>query len=124
MEYLNRKFSGKNLDPPKKHFIFGDKLIYSSENAAVNNYVKWNFHVALAIKIANDDALYILDPSLSPKPLTKAEFHKIFNQPGQPEITGFVTCHADTLDHGDGCINPTAVNNNRHFRKIEAFLDE
>ena len=110
MKNLNEKFAEKNLSPPKRHFIFGDELRMNTINAANGQFVDWSYHVVLAVRI-NDpnpelqNTLYILDPSLSPKPLSKEKYHQLFNHPDRP-ITGFVTCHEDTLDKFDSCQDP------------------
>ena len=49
------------------------------------------------------NALYILDPSITPIPLTKSEYHEIF----RGMTTGYVTCHSDTYNLRDDCFNPT-----------------
>ena len=102
MIHLNEEFPAKKFDPPKKHFIFG-KLHYETKNARNGKDVSWDFHVAPALKISEKNELYILDPSISPIPLTKSEYHEKI----RGVITGYVTCDSDTYDQLDDCFNPT-----------------
>ena len=104
MIHLNEEFPAKKFDPPKKHFIFGE-LHYETKNARNGKDVSWDFHVAPALKISEKNELYILDPSISPIPLTKSEYHKKF----RGTITGYVTCDSDTYDQLDDCFNPTSA---------------
>ena len=107
-QYLEEKFPGKNFDPPKKHFIFG-YLRHITENAGNDIAAEWQYHVALAVKIRNSNTLFILDPSLNPKPVTKANFHQRFKAPASYAsfISGFVTCDANTIGKENLCVNPT-----------------
>ena len=59
---------------------------------------------------------------MSSRPITKADFHQIFNQPGR-EITGFVTCHPDTVMEDDRCINPTVYEDDRHDKYVKQWLN-
>ena len=108
---MNKKFSGKTFTPPKKHFIFGD-LRLETKNAGSGARVRWNHHVAPTVKISGKsshppDTLYILDPSASPTPLTKAEFHQKFVVSGTVGVTGSVTCQANTYNKVDKCFFPS-----------------
>ena len=100
--HLKKKFPTKKFDAPKKHFIFGN-LHYKTKNAQNGKDVNWGYHVTLALKISEKNVLYILDPSISPIPLTKSEYHEIF----RGMTTGYVTCHSDTYNLQDDCFNPT-----------------
>ena len=106
IEYLTEKYPEKNFDLPKKHFIFGH-LFFETENARNGRDVEWQFHVAPAVKIRSLKPLLILDPSISPVPLTKAKFHQMFKDTGR--LTGFVTCEADTFGMEDSCIRPESM---------------
>ena len=126
-EYLKREYPKKNFDHPKKHFIFGNPLYVRNENARNGIVVKWSFHVALAVKIKDSEALLILDPALSAKPMTKANFHQMLDKPPSQhsQISGFVTCNANTIGIESICVNPpnkqqTGVLTNP---KINVFLD-
>ena len=102
-EYLKEMYPGKKFDPPKKHFIFG-RLIFETENAENGRDVEWQFHVTPAVKIRSLKPLLILDPSISPVPLTKQKYHQMFRDQGI--LSGYVTCEADTYGWLDSCINP------------------
>ena len=45
--------------------------------------------------------MWILDPALSPKPLSKADYHQKFNEDGM--ISGYVTCDSDAYSNLDKC---------------------
>ena len=77
-----------------------------TENAENGIAAEWEYHVVLAVKIRNSNTLLILDPSLSPKPMTKTNFHQMFRV-NPSLITGFVTCDANTIGQFDRCVNPT-----------------
>ena len=82
-----------------------------TENAGNGKFAKWNFHVVLAVKLSNSDSaiknpLLILDPAISTKPMTKANFHQMLSGDSS-HITGFVTCDANAIKLKDTCINPT-----------------
>ena len=92
--------------------MFGN-LVYETDNAYENGRAEWGFHVALAVKIRNSDpelqnTLYILDPSLSPTPLPKAEYHQLLTESELSILRGFVTCAANTYGKWDYCIDPIA----------------
>ena len=86
--------------------------------------MRWGWHVALAVKISNSNpdirnTLWILDPALSKKPMTKAEFHQMFSS--HPSfISGFVTCDANTVNKDDMCVQ--ATDNRLQFLQISRFL--
>ena len=112
-QYANDNFPhhpARSFEPPMKHFLFGN-FQFDSENARDEQYgIHWSYHVAPAIKIRNSNSqirhnptLWILDPALSPKPLSKTEYHQKFREFGR--ITGYVTCGANTYGSGDKCID-------------------
>ena len=81
-----------------------------TENAGNGIAAKWNFHVVLAVKLSNSDpaiqnTLLILDPALSAKPMTKANFHQMLSADSNSHMTGFVTCDANAISLKDMCIN-------------------
>ena len=81
-----------------------------TENAGNGIAAKWNFHVVLAVKLSNSDpaiqnTLLILDPALSAKPMTKANFHQMLSVDSNSHITGFVTCDANAISLKDMCAN-------------------
>ena len=112
-KHLKKKFPRKKFDLPKKHFIFGD-LAYETDNVRRGNVVSWGFHVVPILKLSANENLYILDPSISPDPLTKSEYHYIF----RGRISGYVTCDSNTYNIGDDCFAPGKVD------KIEIKDDE
>ena len=120
MKYLGTKYPEKSLNPPSKHFIFG-QLVFETENALTSygihedrRQVVWRYHVANAIKLKGDNSLYIMDPAVSSRPVPKSEFHAIFTnfrnvQTGmQGAINGFVTCHPLTYSVDDDCFHPSS----------------
>ena len=115
IEYLTEKYPEKNFDLPKKHFIFGH-LFFETENARNGRDVEWQFHVAPAVKIRSLKPLLILDPSISPIPLTKAKFHQMFRDTGR--LTGYVTCEANTYGMGDSCFRPVSMYDPKKEGKI------
>ena len=84
---------------------------------------EWGFHVALAVKISNSDTLYILDPSLSSMPLSKAEYHQLFTESGLSILRGFVTCAANTYGKWDNCIDAVAPEDPGKNRLESQLLD-
>ena len=118
IEYLTEKYPEKNFDLPKKHFIFGH-LFFETENARNGIDVEWQFHVAPAVKIRSLKPLLILDPSISPVPLTKAKFHQMFKDTGR--LTGFVTCEADTFGMEDYCIRPDSMGDLNKIGKVAIY---
>ena len=79
-----------------------------TENAGNGIAAKWNFHVVLAVKLSNSDpaiqnTLLILDPALSAKPMTKANFHQMLSADSNSHMTGFVTCDANAISLKDMC---------------------
>ena len=93
---------------PKKHYVFGS-LVAKTSNA-VQGWVGWWYHVALIVKL-NDGKLYVLDPALSPDPISKETWYELCTN-GQDisgrvaRYTGAVTCEHDTYNPGYDCFNP------------------
>ena len=44
-----------------------------------------------------------MDAALNAKPVSKADYHKKFNENGN--INGYVTCGSNTYSSGDFCLN-------------------
>ena len=110
-QYMNNKFPRKKFGSPHKHFLFG-MFHFESPNAknveGVGAGVDWSYHVAPTVRIrnpnsGNQDTLWILDPALFSKPLSKEDYHLKFNEDGR--IDGYVTCESNTYGSGDLCIN-------------------
>ena len=103
-EHVRNKFPQNTFEPPHKHFIFGN-LHVDSKNVRKGVGIDWNHHVVPTIRIRNPnpDTLWILDPALFPKPLSKEDYHQKFNEDGR--INGYVTCESNTYGSGDLCIN-------------------
>ena len=57
------------------------------------------------LKLSGNENLYLLDPSISAKPLTKSEYHSEF----EGMIKGYVTCDSNTYNIDDDCFAPDNV---------------
>ena len=86
-----------------------------TENAWNGKYVEFRYHVAPAVKITLNDGLLILDPSNSPTPMLKAEYHQFFSG-----MTGYVTCDAITYGILDQCLNP--IEREEEFLEIQKWF--
>ena len=106
-EYFKNKFPKKKFEPPHKHFLFGS-FHFDNKNAQdVKKGIDWDYHVAPTIKVTDpsfdiQNTLWILDPALSPKPLSKADYHQKFNKDGK--INGYVTCDYNSYSSRDQCL--------------------
>ena len=100
---------------------------FESKNAGSGARVRWNYHVAPTVKISGKSShppntLYILDPSASPTPLTKAEFHQMFVVSGTVGVTGSVTCQANTYNKLDKCFFPADIEVDGKIHPAKEFM--
>ena len=140
-EHLRAKFPTKEFAFPKKAFAFGD-LLFKTDNADIDHprynagepgYVRWNFHVAIIVrvKLSDSNKLYILDPSLSRVPLTKEQWYSTLE--GSPwqsvglrlrgSVTGYITCETNTYENDDDCLNPE-IDEDAVLMDANGFLHE
>ena len=98
-------------------------MILETENAENGQDVEWHNHVALALKISGSDDLLILDPGVSPRPITKAEYHQMFRNVRNGVLTGFVTCDANTFNVIDGCFDPTEMDEDFRISYADRLLN-
>ena len=109
--------------------MFG-ALIIDVENGTPGEKLAWAYHVAPIIRL-RDQQLYVMDPLISDRPVTKATAHAELGNPDMDyedpsgtgitisgQITGYVTCKPETYDRYYDCFDPRN-NPNDEDLKIE-----
>jgi len=106
LKFLDEKYPNQSFEAPKKHFAFGD-LWTKSKNAApgAEEWIGWNYHVAPIVRL-NDGKLYVFDPALGGNALPKEEWYTVMTQKPSSNISGFVSCEANTYSPSSSCFHP------------------
>lgn len=104
VELVRRQNNNAIFNDPFKHYMFGSLVSHVKEMGKKIREVTWDNHVAPIGKL-RDNALYILDPLVSNRPMKRDEYHSALESTGS-KIKGYVTCQPDTYGHEDDCFNP------------------
>ena len=104
VELVRRQNNNAIFNDPYKHYMFGSLVSHVKEMGKKIREVTWDNHVAPIVKL-RDNALYILDPLVSNRPMKRDEYHSALESTGS-KIKGYVTCQPDTYGHEDDCFNP------------------
>ena len=85
--------------------------------------VPWSYHVAPIINLNGEH--YILDPGVSPRPITRQKWYELVTRGYGARITGFVTCkeNAVGVDYHD-CHNSdfNEENNEVDRKSLDALI--
>ena len=118
VELIRNQNNNAIFNDPYKHFMFGSLVSHVKEMGKKIREVNWDNHIAPIVKL-KDNALYILDPLVSNRPMKRDEYHSALESTGS-KITGYVTCQPDTYGHEDDCFNPDKM----EAKKLETHNDK